>query len=222
MGVQAQAMQEGCWPHDESAWVCFVRHGQALHNVSKHHEGTPDNPLTEQGIKQCEQARRDWAGVTFRGAELIVVSPLRRALQTAVQLNGGQENDDRMVVSPLCRERWSGRCDEGTCKSELLQQIPWLANHQGVQELPEVWFAQQPEDELARVREFLTFLRSRQERRIIVVAHGAFLKHIVGQYLDNVDHRMLQLDTLQDPTLHRSRRSEGEKKRKREEKCQDP
>jgi hypothetical protein len=33
---------------------------------------------------------------------------------------------------------------------------------------------------------------------------------------------MLQLDTLQDPTLHRSRRSEGEKKRKREEKCQDP
>merc|ERR1719491_2040245 len=91
--------------------LCFVRHGQALHNVCNANLQTADNPLTDEGLVQCKHARDSWAGQTFAAADLVVVSPLRRALQTAARLNGDTV-DGRFLVTPLCTERWSAKCDE--------------------------------------------------------------------------------------------------------------
>lgn len=68
--------------------VCFIRHAQAMHNANSRFVECRDPNLTTKGFKQCEAARSGWAAVVFEEAELIVVSPLRRALQTVSFLNG--------------------------------------------------------------------------------------------------------------------------------------
>jgi len=176
--------------------VCFIRHAQALHNVHRENIQTRDNPVTAEGLVECTLARSDWAADVFRNAGLIVVSPLRRALITAVELNGREARDGRFFVTALCTERWSARCDEGNRKSQLVHEFPWLQAWQGIDDLPEIWWPQQREDERQRLNDFLSFLRSRQEQKIVVVSHGGFLGQIVGFKLSNVGHHTMQMEEL--------------------------
>lgn len=48
----------------------------------------PDNALTDEGLKQAARGREDLAGTTLRQAQLIVTSPLTRAMQTTGLLMG--------------------------------------------------------------------------------------------------------------------------------------
>ncbi|MGB1605742.1 MAG: phosphoglycerate mutase family protein [Promethearchaeia archaeon] len=72
--------------------VFIVRHAQGQHNVSPRFEFDP--PLTEDGHKQvsqpvprhsfvCEQVKSRAKIATKLSVDLVVVSPLRRTLQTA-------------------------------------------------------------------------------------------------------------------------------------------
>mmetsp|Transcript_130385 Transcript_130385/g.260103 ORF Transcript_130385/g.260103 Transcript_130385/m.260103 type:complete len:652 (+) Transcript_130385:99-2054(+) len=176
--------------------VCFVRHAQALHNVRRENINIRDNPLTAEGLVECTLARSEWASEIFREAGLIVVSPLRRALVTAVELNSREAWDGRFFITALCTERWSARCDEGNRKSQLLHEFPWLRVWQGLDDLPEIWWPQQREDERKRLNDFLSFLRSRQEKKIVVVSHGGFLGQIVGFKLTNVGHHTMGMKEL--------------------------
>ena len=193
-GIESSPMKKR---HTDDRQICFVRHGQALHNVCDRNVWTPDNPLTEVGLQQCKSARIEWAEDVFEDADLIVTSPLTRAMQTAGALNGSLE-DPRFLVTPLCTERWSATCDEGSRKSELLDRMPWLSSWQGMEDLAEEWWPTSKENVPARVNEFLKFLRKRPERRIVVVSHGCFLSWIVGHYMDNVGHHEVKMEDLRD------------------------
>lgn len=176
--------------------VCFIRHAQACHNVHKDNILIPDNPLTMDGVNQCKKARYTWAASIFNAADLIVVSPMRRALQTAVWLNDLNTSDQRFLVTSLCTERWSGACDEGTCKSQLIKDYPYLLGWQGIQELEEEWWPRQADNEVDRVNKFLSFLRSRPERKVVVISHGGLLSYIVGYKLTNLGHHTMHTGTL--------------------------
>lgn len=179
--------------------VCFIRHGEALHNVCQENINTPDNELTDKGVRQCKRARAVWAGQVFKDAQLVVVSPLTRALQTAFLLNGQKADDKRFLVTPLCRERFAARCDEGSPKKELLKKLPWIEGWRGVSELPsKFWTAK--DDAPKRVAQFMDFLRSRPERKIVVVAHGAFLECLTGTYMGNVNYCIMPLEDI-DPVV---------------------
>lgn len=186
-------------PEENKRMVCFIRHGQASHNVCPENIHTPDNALTDEGVRQCERARGLWARQVFQEAELLVVSPLTRALQTAYLLNGEKADDSRFLVTPLCRERWSAKCDEGSCKTELIERLPWIQGWNGLPELSEKFWSASLEDEPKRVTEFLDFLRNRPERKIVVVAHGGFLRWITGSHMGNVDYRVLPLEDIKNP-----------------------
>lgn len=114
----------------------------------------------------CEDARKEWGNEVFKDADLIVVSPMMRALQTAYILSGKNGDDSRWLVSPMCSEHLSGAtCDEGRPKSELVKAIPWMSQWKGVGEIDEHWWTLPRPEEPLRVAAFLKFLQERPEQK---------------------------------------------------------
>mmetsp|Transcript_10965 Transcript_10965/g.24158 ORF Transcript_10965/g.24158 Transcript_10965/m.24158 type:complete len:257 (+) Transcript_10965:50-820(+) len=125
-------------------WVAFVRHAQALHNVDEALTQQRDNPLTPFGREQAAAASVGESGKALRSAELVVTSPLHRALETtALLLQGEDAAEVPVLVSPLVAERWSAPCDEGTAKSELLPKLSQqMRSWEGWDAMPEEWWAE--------------------------------------------------------------------------------
>ena len=129
--------------------VHFIRHGESEYNAAMRETGIDpmvyDAPLTAKGKKQ---ARKTAEMVNeFPPPQLLVVSPLTRAIHTALlavpyaPLAGRQAQDcgwerTRCVVSPLVREAVSGADDIGTPPGELEKAFPGL----NVGDLPDVWW----------------------------------------------------------------------------------
>jgi broad specificity phosphatase PhoE len=185
------------WPQEVTQQhVCFIRHAEALHNVCDDNLWTPDNPLTKHGVRQCKRAREQWGRKLFDEAELVIVSPMTRTLQTAYLINGSNF-DARWLMTPMCAETLSGAtCDEGTPKTSQVGKLPWMANVDGFSELAETWWLEEREEEAVRAAGFLKFLKSRPEKRIVVVSHGRFLKHATGEYLQNACLRIMSPEDI--------------------------
>lgn len=155
----------------------------------------------------CEDARKDWGEQIFADADLIVVSPMMRALQTAFIIQGKNADDSRWMVSPMCSEHLSGAtCDEGRPKSELVAAIPWMSKWKGVKEIDEEWWKIPRPEEPLRVAAFLNFLKARPEKKIVVVSHGGFLQYIAGFYMQNAEHHIMSEDDAKRAlgTMHQS------------------
>ena len=133
--------------------------------------------------------------------EIVIVSPLTRALQTALGLFGDHPRAPPMLVNHLARERVENSCDVGRSPALLAADFPSLE----VAHLDEVWWHAEGEaDERgvcvepleavdARVAEFRSFLVERPELVIAVVAHGTFLFHLTGRHLANCEGATLEL-----------------------------
>lgn len=177
-----------------SRTILCIRHGQSTANVAwdetGQDPGSADARLTPIGEAQVAEARlllRD------HPVELVVVTPLTRALQTAVGIFGGHGAKPRFVVEALHRERLEGSGDVGRAPTHLVAEYPMLE----LGHLPDVWwhvdgepgelgFAVEPlETALERVALFRAFLADRPERHIAVVGHGTFFYHLTGVFLPN-------------------------------------
>lgn len=185
----------------EAKRVLLVRHGQGTHNRPSW-SGSPyqtvDPRLTEVGLTQAKALAAD---ARLTGVDLIVVSPLARAVQTAAaafDLEKGAPSGARVVLLPLHSERWSAPCDEGSPKSVLVKAFPFVTGWEGFEELPEHWTPTSSTDadwRTVRVPAFLAWLRARPEKRICVVGHGAFfaVKQLLGTHLRNCEVAELKL-----------------------------
>ncbi|KAG8464702.1 hypothetical protein KFE25_010070 [Diacronema lutheri] len=168
--------------------VHFVRHGQATHNVRaelRREEGCShgefiaqmqaddefDADLTEMGR---QQARAAAAGTAKLSIELVVVSPLSRAIETALLIFGDAQSSVPFVSSELLRE-WNGLLlnAKRRRRPELAARFPRV-DFAGIPESDESWTeVLEPADEVAeRGVRFLEWLAQRPEREIAVVAHG--------------------------------------------------
>lgn len=167
-------------------WLAFVRHAEAGHNVDKELLNCPDNALTGRGREQAVAARAELAEM-LRAADVIITTPLLRALQTTALLLGpGCGEDPRVVVDAAATERLSAPCDMGTCKSELLEIAPQECRRwRGWEALPERWWPDADDDTWGRREAFVAALRERPEARIVCVGHGAFWQLTLGRYLGN-------------------------------------
>uniref|UniRef100_A0A7S0FI16 Uncharacterized protein n=1 Tax=Pyrodinium bahamense TaxID=73915 RepID=A0A7S0FI16_9DINO len=156
--------------------VVLVHHGEDERQSS----GFPDPQLTTLGL---EQARALRGNPLLEGCDLLVVSPLRRAVETAVAIFG-EKPGCRAMLTALHTERWSGTCDEGQPKPELLKQFPFLTEWDGWAALPDgAWWPTASSDASfreMRVPAFHKWLRAQPERRIVVVGHGGFFEALSG------------------------------------------
>eukprot|EP00048_Salpingoeca_helianthica_P019017 m.243892 g.243892 ORF g.243892 m.243892 type:complete len:256 (-) comp28840_c0_seq1:25-792(-) len=154
-----------------------------------------DSPLTARGE---EQARNIPAQFTHVRPELVITSPLTRALQTSL-LAFGKETP--LVVLPDMREQRHSSCDFGQNGLTLVNRFSELGPQ--LADLPEQWWGpgchielgamgfvphtlrETDEDVCARLHRVVEFLLSRPEQRIVLVGHGVLFYHLTHTWLEN-------------------------------------
>jgi broad specificity phosphatase PhoE len=174
--------------------VHLIRHGQsefnaAFDSIVRRDPMIFDPNLTELGRAQASALASDarWPGI-----ELIVVSPLTRAIQTAQHVFKGHQAP--WHVEPMHREKCEHSGDVGRAPRLLAADFPHLAFHH----LDDPWWhhdpqrpdaiAVEPEPFLqARVSAFGRWLAGRAETKIAVVGHGTFLNRLTGIAFKNCD-----------------------------------
>jgi broad specificity phosphatase PhoE len=180
--------------------IHLIRHGQSLFNAAfdpatRTDPMLFDSPLSPRGRAQAEALRDEARGL---GAELVVTSPLTRAIETTLAAFGPDHAP--VLVEALHRERVEHSCDVGRSPAELAAAFPGLAfGH-----LDDPWWHSdgshpraivvEPEPTLlARVAAFRVWLGARPERVIAVVGHGTFLNRLTGLEFRNCQRAAIEL-----------------------------
>ena len=156
----------------------LLRHGQTPMSVQKRYAGRSDVPLTDLGVQQAAAAAKRLASA---GLDVIVTSPLLRAVQTAEEVAAA--TGATVVTDDGFREADFGAW-EGLTFAEVQERWPaemaaWLAD-------PEV--APPGGESLAGVNERVTaalrrVLADRERQTVLVVSHVTPIKTLVAAAL---------------------------------------
>jgi probable phosphoglycerate mutase len=156
--------------------VVLVRHGETEWSRTGRHTGLTDIPLTETGAYKAELAGSLLASRDF---ELVLTSPLRRAVDTARRAGfPDAERDGRLV-------EWDYGAYEGLTTPEIVEQLgrPWT-----------VWDAGTPAGDspgesvaqvTARAESLLETIRPRvlSGEHVLLFSHAHFLRALAGVWL---------------------------------------
>ena len=173
-----------------SKFLYCIRHGLAEHNVNYYKYGKStfydpkyvDTALIPEGFQQVRELRRGWKDLTR--IELVVVSPLKRTLQTATELF--KEHPVPIIALECCREYPMGlqTCNKRSSRDSLMSKYPQVNFDDLQTNYDEMWFPHREEtfDELnLRIEKLKQFIMSRPETHIALVNHSSF----IGQMKDN-------------------------------------
>jgi broad specificity phosphatase PhoE len=183
--------------------VHCIRHGQSTFNAYwETGDGIDplhfDAVLSDLGRRQVAEAAIQVREFAY---ELIVTSPLTRAVQTTLGLFEGHPSAPRIRVESLHREHLGNSCDVGRSPALLRDDFPGLA----FEHLDEVWWHRDGDPDergivvepdavlVERVKAFRGWLSQRPEQLIAVVGHGAFFYHLTGRHLQNCEIAVLEL-----------------------------
>lgn len=144
-----------------SLWV--VRHGQTEQSAAGRYSGWSDIPLTPEGERQARATADRLAGEHF---DLVISSPLRRAMRTAELIAG-----DRVQAEPLARE-WDFGAFDGRTQREIQEEVPgWSAwTH------PAMPDGEHLDHVAKRARTLIDRLVDQRPGRVLLVSHGSFLR----------------------------------------------
>ncbi len=164
--------------------MILIRHGQTIFNVvyslTRRDPGVPDPLLTARGRRQ---ARDIAAALAARGVDRIVVSPYRRALQTADE--AARALGVPVVVDADVRERFAFSCDRGSGRAELARAWP----EYDFAHLDERWWPASEESEAAFAARCARFARrmadSPEWPRTAVVTHWGVIRALTGKRVTN-------------------------------------
>jgi broad specificity phosphatase PhoE len=180
--------------HKMEKTIYFVRHAEAIHNrdamiYHDFYEGKNlsekylDSELSEKGIAQCHNLKT-LLEKELPSPDLIVSSTLTRAIQTARI----SYPDSVIVATDRCIERRSENIsDKRSCLSELRNSFDNI-NFDDV--LHDEYHLFESDKEIyptpfksdsckKRAKEFVDWLFTRPEEKIIVFTHTVFLYHLV-------------------------------------------
>jgi broad specificity phosphatase PhoE len=174
--------------------ILCIRHGESTFNATYADDGVDpmlfDAPLTERGHAQVAAARLE---LRETPVDLVLTTPLTRALQTTLGIFADHPSKPEIVVEPRHRERLESSCDQGRSPAELMREFPQIR----LDHLPLTWWHAEGEPDarglhvepldvmLARMEEFAEHLRNRTEPTLAIVGHGTFFHHLTGQWLRN-------------------------------------
>jgi broad specificity phosphatase PhoE len=180
----------------ERSRVYLLRHGfsvwQETYDVTKVDPVVIDARLSARGWEQVQAAA---ATVAALQVELVVTSPLTRAIETALGVFGGVPSAP-VIVHALLRERLGDSCDIGRSPAALAAEFPAL----DFAHLPETWWYQgeldsrgiavEPRAEAdSRAAQFRQWLDTRTENAILVVSHLGLLRRLGGAEIANGEVR---------------------------------
>ncbi|CAD8060626.1 unnamed protein product [Paramecium sonneborni] len=139
--------------------VLFIRHAESEYNLAqriaknsdievkleeedqnvKYSSKLCDAPLTKFGREQCDPTKFEDLRI-----ETVVVSPLKRAVETAVLLFQDHSNKPKFVIEPYLREMFLSACDFGVRLQETMNEYSFidykrLLSNQIIQQHPNMW-----------------------------------------------------------------------------------
>lgn len=142
--------------------ILLTRHGQTEWNLLKKVQGKADIELNEKGIQQAEETR-DF--LKNEKIDLILCSPLKRALQTAEIINQGR--NIRMIIDERVSERDFGEF-EGMPNTDFDFNAFWSYKQNLKYDK-----AENIKDFFGRVYDFLESIKNEYAgKRILIVTHG--------------------------------------------------
>jgi probable phosphoglycerate mutase len=162
----------------EPTITILLRHGQTPMSVQKRYAGRSDVPLTDLGVQQAAAAAKRLASV---GLDVIVTSPLLRAVQTAEEV--ATATGAPVVTDEGFRETDFGAW-EGLTFAEVWERWPaeltaWMADPAvappGGESFAEV--SERVTDALYRV------LAARERQAVLIVSHVTPIKMLVAAAL---------------------------------------
>ena len=164
--------------------MILLRHGQSEFNLlftqTRKDPGISDPVLTPLGHEQAAAAAVALAGEDIRR---IVVSPYRRAIQTA--LPTALRLGLTLTVQPVVRERYAFTCDIGSPRTALAQTFPEV----DFTHIDEVWWppVEEPADQVeARAALFRAEMAALDDwAHTLVVSHWGFIMALTGLSVTN-------------------------------------
>ncbi|KAF2638393.1 phosphoglycerate mutase-like protein [Massarina eburnea CBS 473.64] len=174
----------------------LVRHAEGEHNVN-HAVHIRDATLTEEGKRQCRELQTSFAH--HETIELLLSSPLRRAIQTTVLSFSPilSRKEVPYLVLPKSQEVSDLVCDIGLPKPDLLQSLDELFPNESRQfdlsrvnldAVEEGWnsksgyWAASKSRVAERAADLRSWLFQRPEAHILLVTHGAFLHYLTEDW----------------------------------------
>ena len=111
-----------------------------------------------------------------------------------------------VIITPLVRERGDKTCDIGSPLPELREKFPsydylhfssdfwWNCN----QDEPFKFLRETKESLRQRQTELIEFLKTRQEKTVVIITHGQFIKTLVGKkmQINNCGIKKISLDEI--------------------------
>ena len=142
--------------------ILLTRHGQTEWNLLKKVQGKADIELNDKGIQQAEITRDS---LKEERIDLILCSPLKRAIQTAEIINQGR--NIRMIIDERVSERDFGEF-EGMSNTNFDFNAFWSYKQNLKYDK-----AENIKDFFGRVYKFLDNIKNEYAgKRILIVAHG--------------------------------------------------
>jgi ribonuclease H / adenosylcobalamin/alpha-ribazole phosphatase len=163
---------------DQATATLLLRHGQTPMSVQKRYAGRSDAPLTDVGLQQAAAAAKHLASA---GLDVIVTSPLQRAVRTAEEVAG-------VTGAPLVTDEGFRETDfgawEGLTFAEVRERWPaelrtWLADPDAAPPGGESFAAVSTRVTGALYR----LLAGRERQRILIVSHVTPIKTLVAAAL---------------------------------------
>lgn len=159
--------------------ILFVRHGQSVDDVEDRYGGVADYDLTEIGRKQAMDIAKKIEGLGEK-FEIILSSPLKRALQTA-EIIGIHLNIDVEVFEYL-KERNLNGVLTGMIRREAKIKYPEIVETHNKWE--NVDGSERDEDFVKRVINGINYLLAKDHTSVLIVTHGLFLRALFKEFMD--------------------------------------
>jgi broad specificity phosphatase PhoE len=158
--------------------IHLVRHAQGLHNLCAENTKIRDPDLTPLGKQQCAELQQKFPH--HHGVDLIVASPIRRTLYTALL---SFEDDIKtkqltIIALPELQETSDLPCDTGSSLSHLANEF--ASSRIDFSHVQPGWNVKTgkwgPDKEAInkRAQEAREWLAKRPEKEIVVVTHGSY------------------------------------------------
>jgi broad specificity phosphatase PhoE len=182
--------------------IYVIRHGEALHNIQRGYPGR-DPPLTETGNRATEAIKLPVI------PDLIIISPMTRAIQTAINafpaLLGTIPSKIPVQIWPELREAHDAECNKGLPRAAIAAKFPQF----NFAECPEEWDYPQHTIEGATARAENVRVRLKQlsgtYSNIVIVTHRGLISFLAkGRRFDVCEVRSFRWATgeeLEDETV---------------------
>lgn len=168
-----------------------------------------DARMTAKGKLQCEELRKlliKLEAVKHLKPELVVVSPLTRAMETAALVF--PDNDIPIKLWPGMQEHVVNICDVGRPVSVLQSEFPRF----DFSHIQDNWWSvplarETPQGLQQRIAAFQNWLKSIPQKVVVLVGHGHFLRELLrgtpseSAYMRNTEVRIVDFPALDSESL---------------------